>query len=95
MKERVGSEGDVLDGSNIRRIVPETQAVLRGRTNSKPSPETTVTYSSDEGIVVVLLEKGNAKEHGGDRKKSGRKIGTTMWPVLELDPVMLFIHIAE
>ena len=29
----------------MRRIVPDTQAVLRGMMNSKPSPETRVTYS--------------------------------------------------
>lgn len=35
----------------MRRIVPETQAVLRGMTNSKPSPETSVTYSSADAMV--------------------------------------------
>lgn len=34
---------DSLVGSNMRRIAPETQAVFRGRMNSKPSPETRVT----------------------------------------------------
>lgn len=40
---------DSLDGSNMRRIVPDTQAVLRGMTNSNPSPDTRVTYSDCEG----------------------------------------------
>lgn len=39
----------------MRRIVPETQAVLRGRTNSKPSPETRVTYSCDSVDVDMVL----------------------------------------
>lgn len=54
----------------MRRIVPETQAVLRGRTNSKPSPETRATYSSGEDMVVILLEKGNAE---GQREETGKK----------------------
>lgn len=32
----------------MRRIVPDTQAVLRGMTNSNPSPDTRVTYSDCE-----------------------------------------------
>ena len=35
----------VLAGSSMRRIVPETQAALRGIMNSKPSLETNVTNS--------------------------------------------------
>lgn len=46
---------DVLDGSSMRRIVPETQAVLRGTTNSKPSPETRVTYSCVRAVDDMLL----------------------------------------
>lgn len=41
---------DILDGSNIRRIVPDTQAVLRGITNSNPSLDTNVTNS--DGVLV-------------------------------------------
>lgn len=39
----IQAEEDVLLGSSMRRIVPETQAVLRGRTNSKPSLDMRVT----------------------------------------------------
>ena len=34
----------------MRRIVPDTQAVLRGTMNSNPSPETSVTYSEHPGV---------------------------------------------
>lgn len=43
-----GKTTDVLVGSSIRRIAPETQAVDRGRMNSYPSPETRVTYSEED-----------------------------------------------
>lgn len=42
----------VLAGSSMRRMVPEMQAVLRGRINSKPSHETNVTYSEVESAMV-------------------------------------------
>lgn len=42
----------ILEGSNIRRIVPDTQAVLRGSTNSNPSLETNVTNS--DGVEVEV-----------------------------------------
>lgn len=48
----------VLEGSSMRRIVPETQAVLRGRTNSKPSPETRVTYPSGDADMLFLARRG-------------------------------------
>jgi len=38
----------------MRRSVPDTQAVLRGSMNSKPSLETSVTYS--EGVVEVVVD---------------------------------------
>lgn len=44
-------ERNPLDGSSIRRIVPDTQAQLRGRMNSKPSLETSVTYSDGWDIL--------------------------------------------
>lgn len=47
----------VLDGSNMRRIVPETHAVLRGTTNSKPSPETRVTNSSADADILQVRAK--------------------------------------
>jgi hypothetical protein len=36
----------------MRRIVPETQAVLRGRTNSNPSLDTKVTKSAEEAGIL-------------------------------------------
>jgi hypothetical protein len=52
----------------MRRIVPETQATLRGMMNSNPSPDTSVTYSEgaddEEAILsmrvvaVVTCKKG-------------------------------------
>ena len=41
----------VLDESSILFIVPETQAVLCGRTNSNPSLDTRVTNSSVDEFV--------------------------------------------
>lgn len=42
----------ILEGSNIRLIVPDTQAVLRGSTNSNPSLETKVTNL--DGVEVEV-----------------------------------------
>lgn len=42
----------ILDGSSMRRIVPETQAAWREITNWKPSCETKVTYSFFESDMV-------------------------------------------
>jgi hypothetical protein len=46
----------ILEGSNIRRIVPDTQAELRGITNSNPSLDTSVTNSED-----VVAEESRAE----------------------------------
>jgi hypothetical protein len=43
----------VLAGSSMRRMVPETQAAVRGMMNSKPSLETSVT-NSDFGMSAML-----------------------------------------
>jgi hypothetical protein len=51
------SERDKLEGSSMRRIVPETQAALRGMMNSNPSPETRVTYSDCAGPEEDMGEK--------------------------------------
>jgi hypothetical protein len=48
---------DELEGSSMRRIVPETQAALRGMMNSNPSPETRVTYSDCVGSEEDIVEK--------------------------------------
>jgi hypothetical protein len=48
---------DELEGSSMRRIVPETQAALRGMMNSNPSPETRVTYSVCVGSEEDIVEK--------------------------------------
>lgn len=44
----------------MRRIVPETQAVLRGMMNSNPSPDTRVTYSEgvDDEDAILEYESG-------------------------------------
>ena len=53
----------------MRRIVPDTQAVLRGTINSNPSPDTRVTYSElsvfDCDTIVV---KEGSKEDNNDSK---------------------------
>ncbi|CRG83885.1 putative tRNA-splicing endonuclease subunit sen54 [Talaromyces islandicus] len=54
---------DELLGSSIRRIVPETHAVLRGRTNSKPSLETSVTYSAAAMSGYQKMVKEEEEEH--------------------------------
>lgn len=48
----------VLDGSNMRRIVPDTQAVLLGTMNSNPSPDTRVTYSELPGVDSMVVAVG-------------------------------------
>ena len=44
---------DILEGSSMRRIVPEMQAALLGRMNSKPSHDTKVTYSGAVDSAIV------------------------------------------
>lgn len=44
-KPRKERKKNVLDGSSIRPIVPDTHAALREITNSKPSLDARVTYS--------------------------------------------------
>lgn len=61
MKLQVGGKGKTqLAGSNIRFIVPATQAASRRITISKPSLEMRVMYSEgwDEGIVVAVQDRG-------------------------------------
>jgi len=54
----------VLAGSSMRRMVPEMQAVLRGRMNSKPSPETNVTYSEAESAMVKDTSREGSRVRG-------------------------------
>ena len=69
---RKGARG-VLDGSSMRRIVPETQAVLRGTTNSKPSPETRVTYSAGDVDMLLARERSSGQEAGFCRVEKSRR----------------------
>jgi hypothetical protein len=50
----------LLEGSSMRRIVPDTQAALRGMMNSNPSPDTSVTYSEgvDDEDAILEYESG-------------------------------------
>lgn len=43
----------------MRRMVPETQAVLRGRINSNPSQDTRVTYSDCEESMAKSVVAGS------------------------------------
>lgn len=68
MQRPVNASANLLEGSSIRRIVPETQAALRGRTNSNPSPETNVTNSesvADEAIFPVKVVRTEVIWGGG------------------------------
>lgn len=59
--ERVNGRCSVLVGSNMRLIAPETFAAERRTLNSKPSRETSVTYSVivvDDTMVVGLRVDG-------------------------------------
>lgn len=57
----ISDRGAVLDASSIRRIVPDTQAALRGITYSNPSPDSRVTYSEgdvgDGASRVIILTR--------------------------------------
>lgn len=66
----------ILAGSSMRRIVPETQAALRGIMNSKPSLETNVTNS--ETVTSAMLE-GCSRVVGGWRiqRVKGRSRAST------------------
>lgn len=44
----------------MRRSVPDTQAVLRGITNSKPSLDTSVTYSEGVEVLADIVSRENA-----------------------------------
>lgn len=49
----------LLDGSSMRRRVPEPHAELRGSTNSNPSPDTSVTNADDcSAMETALLADG-------------------------------------
>lgn len=53
----------------MRRIVPETHAVLRGMIYSKPSPEMSVTYSEGVEGDGFMMSDERVKE----REMEGRK----------------------
>lgn len=68
----------------MRRIVPDTQAVLRGRTNSKPSPDTSVTNSEGVGGDMVRSGGSNGVEVKDGREAKGKEEIRVWWSVLQL-----------
>lgn len=50
----------------MRRIVPETQATLRGMINSNPSPDTSVTYSEGADDIDAILLISRRVSSGGE-----------------------------
>ena len=63
-KGSIGKGGNELAGSNIRLMVPATQAASRRMMNSKPSLEIRVTYS-DWGEGMMESESENFCEGDG------------------------------
>lgn len=63
----------------MRRIVPETQAVLRGRINSNPSQDTRVTYSDCEESMVKSVVAGS-----WSRCRAEAFLTSGRWSVLKL-----------
>jgi hypothetical protein len=58
----------VLDESSMRFIVPETQAVLCGMMNSKPSLETKVTNSGVDELTDMFCRSIGFRLNAGLRK---------------------------
>jgi hypothetical protein len=68
----------------MRRMVPETQAVLRGRINSNPSQDTRVTYSDCEESMVKSVVAGS-----WPRWRAEAFLTFVRWSVLKMRDLIL------